>query len=274
MFDVKTRKILSIFLIMIILCSYFIPSFAGTASGSIGTYIKNDDSTGDDGPLTQVNKVLSNVSLDTSLSNSSTTKSMLSEDIGAIQRSFDANDGVKNTGGDPVGIDAAIGDLWNIIKDIITWVIAFGIITSIIVCLYSFIKLATAPSHPTQRRMCMESIIVSIICIVLLGSIEVLLQIFYGTFASSLSSGLIYIKDWQYPATVFLAQYGDLAAGFSGVVSLTMLLCLGYSFTQLALSNGNPQKRQQAISSIMLTTVATIGTGGITTFVSFLLNLV
>lgn len=171
-------------------------------------------------------------------------------------------------------VNKALDNLWKVVHDILTWLIAFGMISAVLVCLFNFIKMATAPSHPMQRRNCMESIVISLICIVLLGGLGTVLQLFYGTFAESLSSGLVYMKDWRYPATFFLTQYGNLIAGFSGIASLTMLLCLGFCFTKLAMSGGNPQKKTQAITGIATTTVATIGVGGITTFVSYLAGLI
>lgn len=173
-------------------------------------------------------------------------------------------------GGRAIAVNNELDKLWAIIKDILTWIVAFGEITSVLVCLVSFIMLATAPSHPIQRRNCMINIITSIICAVLLGGLAIILNIFYGTFAGSFSEGVIYVSDWRVGGTIFLAQYGNLVAGFSGIASLTMLLCMGFSFTKLALSGGNPQKKQQAMTGIITTVLATAGVGGITTFVSML----
>lgn len=198
------------------------------------------------------------------------TANLLKRDSGALDAAFAGKEVLDSKLNE---IDNSVDNLWGIIKDVVTWLISFGIITSILVMLFNFVKLALAPSHPIQRRNCMEQIVVSIVCIVLLGGLDILLEIFYGTFAQSLSTGLLYVKDWRYPATVFLAQYGNLIAGFSGIASLTMLLCLGWNFTSLALSGGNPQKKQKALTGIAITTVATIGVGGITTFVSLLVGL-
>lgn len=199
-------------------------------------------------------------------------KSQIGRDEAVINNLF------KGTGTDTnneriTNTNNALDNLWAIVRDIITWLIGFGIISSVLVCLFNFFKMATAPSHPAQRRTCMESIVISLICIVLLGGLAIILKIFYGTFGASLSSGLIYAKDWRYPATAFLVQYGNLIAGFSGIISLTMLLCFGYSFTKLALSGGNPQKKGQAIQAIATTAIATVGVGGVTTVVSMLTGL-
>lgn len=167
----------------------------------------------------------------------------------------------------------ALDNLWAIIRDILTWIIAFGEITSVAVCLWAFIKLATAPSHPIQRRNCMIEIIVSIVTGALLGGLAIILNVFYNTFSTSLWGGAIYARDWRIGGTVFLTQYGNLVAGFSGIASLTMLLCMGYAFTKFALSGGNPQKRQQAMTGIITTVLATAGVGGVTTFVSMLTGL-
>lgn len=170
-------------------------------------------------------------------------------------------------------VNENVAALWAIIRDVLNWLIAFGEITSVIVCLIAFMKLATAPSHPMQRRNCMVQIITAIITSALLGGLALILNVFYSTFSKSLSSGVIYSNDWRVGGTSFLVQYGNLVAGFSGIASLTMLLCMGYSFTKLALSGGNPQKKQQAMTGIITTVLATAGVGGVTTFVSMLTGL-
>ena len=56
-----------------------------------------------------------------------------------------------------------------------------GALTSIMVFIFHFIKLGTMPSHPIQRREAMNNMLVSAITTALLGSITMILTIFYYT---------------------------------------------------------------------------------------------
>ena len=180
----------------------------------------------------------------------------------------DRNAVVARTDGNEDALNLAIDGLWDNIRIIISFITGFGTLSSFIIFMVIFMRISALPAHPTQRRKAMEDIVTSGVSTILLGGLTLILTVFYKFFANFLSSGFIFMKDWKVAFAMVLIRYKFLITGILGLGSLTMILMFIKSFMQLTVSSGNPSQRQQAITGLFLTGLATAGMGGITIVVA------
>lgn len=171
-------------------------------------------------------------------------------------------------------LNKSLNSLYTVVRNATTLVMVFGILTSIIVALWNFFKMAFMPSHPMQRRNCLETIASSSVVAILLSGLTLIMNVLIGTFQGSFTSSIIYANDWRVAGVVFLAQYRDVIVGFFGIITMSMVLALAWQFMNLVLAGGNPQKKSAAITGILITAAATAGVGGIMTVMSILTGLV
>ena len=171
-------------------------------------------------------------------------------------------------------LNKSLNSLYTKVRNATTIVMVFGILTSVLVALWNFFKIAFMPSHPMQRRTALESIVTSSVVAILLAGLTLIMNILIGTFQGSFASAMIYATDWRVAGVVFLAQYRDIIVGVFGIITMSMVLALSWQFMNLVLAGGNPQKRTQAITGILITAAATAGVGGIMTVMSLLTGLV
>lgn len=259
----KSKKSLFLALFFIIITIFLTPFFNIVQANELDDYFQNNNIK-TNGTETQTTEVGDKYLDSSATSTVQLMKSQIDRDSGSVSYGIRNKEAVNNS----------LNNLYGVIKDVITWLMAFGMLSAILIMIFNFVKLATIPSHPIKRRECIEKIIISIITVILTGGLSVVLSIIYGTFQESLNNGLIFSKDWRYPAVVFLNEYRSIITGFFGVATLTMLLALGYSFLKLVLSGENPQKKQQAISSILITSCATAGVGGVLLITSLFTGLI
>lgn len=71
---------------------------------------------------------------------------------------------------------------------------------------------------------------------------------------------------------IFLEKYRLLIVGVLGTATITAIAFFIVHFMELGASAGNVQKRQEAISGLLWSGIATAGIGGATTFVAFFVN--
>lgn len=71
-------------------------------------------------------------------------------------------------------------------------------------------------------------------------------------------------SSWSY----FFEKYKGFIVGVGGVLTLTMLLLFIKNFMHLGVTSGNPQARQQVLTGLIITGLATAGIGSVTTFVA------
>ena len=67
------------------------------------------------------------------------------------------------------------------LKFIFSGLLAIGLLSSIVIFIIHFVKLATSPSHPIQRRAAMSNLLKSGICTMLLGAINLIVTLLITT---------------------------------------------------------------------------------------------
>lgn len=65
---------------------------------------------------------------------------------------------------------------------ILAGISGFGALTSLLVFIIHFIKLASLPSHPIQRQEIFDKMLISAITTALLGGISLVLVLYFGIF--------------------------------------------------------------------------------------------
>jgi len=165
-------------------------------------------------------------------------------------------------------LNIALEDFWKNIRYVVSFLMAFGSLSSFIIFIVIFMKLASLPAHPMQRRKAMEDIVMSGLATMLMGGLSLILTVFYQFFQPFFSTGIMFTKDWKIALGVLLFEYKGLISIFLGIGTMTMILLFVKNFVGLAASAGNPQTRKQALTGILLTGIATVGLGGLTIVVA------
>jgi len=75
-------------------------------------------------------------------------------------------------------------------------------------------------------------------------------------------------KDTDNAWTHLFEKYKGFIVGVGGILTLTMLLLFIKNFMHLGVTSGNPQARQQVLTGLIITGLATAGLGSVTTFVA------
>ncbi|MDU5080533.1 hypothetical protein [uncultured Tissierella sp.] len=158
-------------------------------------------------------------------------------------------------------------------REILVYATAFGTLSAFLIFIIIFLRLSFLPSHPIERRKAMTDMITSGIATALLGGITLLLSIFYDTFSGIIENGIMLTNDWKVSFNILLYEYRGFIVGFLGLATLTLVLMFIKNFMNLAVSAGNPTKRSQALTGVLLTGVASMGIGGLTFWVYFFQNI-
>ena len=240
---------------------------ADSAASEFDTYVGGLFTSTDSNDKTAA--VLESVKNDVSVAGSRVAAQMQ-----ALDGTAGANNQNINDATDTDALNRSLNGLYNRVRNATTLIMVFGILSGVLVTLINFLKIAFMPSHPTQRRNALDSIINSVIVIIALSGLTLVMNLIMGTFQGSFASSMIYATDWRVAGVVFLAQYRDILVGVFGIVTMSMILAMAWQFMNLVLAGGNPQKRSAAVSGILITVAATAGVGGIMTVMSLMTGLI
>jgi len=167
----------------------------------------------------------------------------------------------------------AIEDFVGKIRYVIAFITGIGALTSVIIFISQFVRLAYMPSFPAQRRRVIEDMLQSVITVILFGGATTVMTVFYAPFMRMINSFITYSNDWGSAMNVVLYEYKDFVTGIFGLAALTMLLFFIKNFIKLGSSSSNPQARKEALIGLMLTGLGTAGLGGVAIWVGMFWNL-
>ncbi|WP_353096120.1 hypothetical protein [Tissierella praeacuta] len=170
-------------------------------------------------------------------------------------------------------LEESISEFMGKWREILVYATAIGTLSSFLIFILIFLRLSALPSHPIQRRKAMVDMITSGVSTALLGGVTLILGVFYDTFGGIIENGIMFIADWRVSLNILLYEYRNFIMGFLGLATLTLVLMFIKGFINLGVSAGNPTKRSQALTGVLLTGVASIGTGGLTFWVYFFSNM-
>jgi len=167
----------------------------------------------------------------------------------------------------------AIEDFMGKIRYVIAFITGIGALTSVIIFISQFVRLAYMPSFPAQRRRVIEDMLQSVITVILFGGATTIMTVFYAPFMRMINSFITYSNDWGSAMNVVLYEYKGFVTGIFGLAALTMLLFFIKNFVKLGASSSNPQARKEALIGLMLTGLGTAGLGGVAIWVGMFWNL-
>ena len=160
----------------------------------------------------------------------------------------------------------AIEDFMGKIRYVIAFITGIGALTSVIIFISQFVRLAYMPSFPAQRRRVIEDMLQSVIAVILFGG-ATSNDCLYAPFMKMINSFITYSNDWGSAMNVVLYEYKGFVTGIFGLAALTMLLFFIKNFVKLGSSSSNPQARKEALIGLMLTGLGTAGLGGVAIWV-------
>ncbi len=160
-------------------------------------------------------------------------------------------------------LNKRIGKLWDFFRWGIGILCAFGTISSFFILTKSFLQLAWLPDHPAQRRKTYVDILTSGVCTILFGGLSLILTIFYKSFQEMVMSNALYTRDYKSAFALFIIEYKYMIAGADAILVLTLIILLIKDILELAMSGGNPRKREEAVRSLLFTILGIVGAGGV-----------
>ncbi len=160
-------------------------------------------------------------------------------------------------------LNVRIDNLWKFIRWGLSFLCAFGAISSFFILTKSFLQLSWLPDHPAQRRKVYVDILTSSVCTILFGGLATVMTIFYKSFEELVMSKAIYSRDYKSAFALFIVEYKYMIAGADAILTLTLIIILIKDILELATSGGNPRKREEAIRSLLFTIAGIVGCGAV-----------
>lgn len=160
-------------------------------------------------------------------------------------------------------LNSRIGDLFGLIRWGVAFLTSLGTISSFLILSMAFVRLANAPDNSFQRRNCYIDILKGGLSVICFGGLTLLMTIFYKSFSVFIQKTVLLSSEWKKAFGFALVEFKYLICGVCGVLSITMFVLFLKDILNLASSGGNPQKRAEGIKKIVITGIATMGIGGV-----------
>lgn len=242
----KNLRKVSIFLLIVLLINLFLPFNLVRADDPPQVYTDNTDISG----ATAANDVSVSGPGSGALNENSILSTAKSE-------------GAKTTFRNLPVLNDRLKDLWSLVRWVISFLCVFGTISSFFILTKSFLQLAWIPDHPMQRRKTYVDILTSGVCTILFGGLSLIMTVFYKSFEEIITSQALYNRDYKSAFALFLVEYKYMIAGADAVMAVTLIVLLIKDILELAMSGGNPRKREEAVRSILFTILGIVGCGAV-----------
>ena len=86
------------------------------------------------------------------------------------------------------GVNDSLSKLKTTINDITKFIVAFGLITSVLLLIIHFVRLGMIPARPFHRRKVIDDIAIVFICITAMGALGLIAEIIISVYENGLSS--------------------------------------------------------------------------------------